>query len=139
MSLSRWKHTRSHWTPGSRPTRRKVFLSKKKSGCGFGKAVTKSKAGLRLAEPRLENHATAGPAIHEHHERFFESHMSHTTVAFQCRLRSKPLPVNESFIRVRIDREISHLKRGKVLEEMTPLRRHNPEIPETGLHDHSRP
>src|SRR5208283_4851980 len=99
-----------------------------------------SSPGIR-ARPnslRLEYHALARVPIHQDQQGFREPQMPHAATLLHRGLRRHPRPVHRPFTQVRVHREIAHLKRRQILEEMAALRWRHTEVPESCLHDHSR-
>src|SRR5205807_8136468 len=61
--------------------------------------------------------------------------MPHAAVFINRLLIAEPLPIDRAFTRVGIHGEVSDLKCGQVLEEMTALRGRDAEVAEAGFDD----
>src|SRR5580765_2972201 len=83
----------------------------------------------------LEDYALAVSAVHDHTQRFSELQVPDAALLFQRRLLGEPRPIDGTFAGVGIHGEVSDLEGGEVLEEMTALRRGDPEIVEAGFDD----
>ena len=91
-----------------------------------------------LAGSRLEDHSSAGAAVHNYADGVVEVKMPDASFFGHRRLVSQPIPIDRAFARFRIHREIADLKRGQILEEMAALRRGDAKIAEPRFNDHTR-
>ena len=64
--------------------------------------------------------------------------MADAALLFQRRLLGEPRPIDGAFAGVGIHGKVSDLEGREVLEEMTALRRSDPEIMEAGFDDRAR-
>ena len=83
-----------------------------------------------LRSLRFEDHAFAGLAVHQHHQRRGELQVTDAAVLLDGRLRGEPFPIDEAFAGVGIDGEVANLEGGQVLEEVAALRRDDAKVAE---------
>src|ERR1035437_7937440 len=84
----------------------------------------------------FKDHALAGLAVHHHHKWRRELQVADAALLLDYRLRSQPLPIDESLTGIGVDGEVANLKGGEVLEEMTALRRNHAQVAESRLDNH---
>src|SRR5688572_6521366 len=77
--------------------------------------------------------------IHSDAERSVQPEVAHAAAVAHGRLCGEPRPVHGALTGLRVDREIPDAERHQVLKKMRALRRRDPEIMETGLHDRAGP
>ncbi len=64
-----------------------------------------------------------------------KAEVAYASLFFLRRVVSKPLPIDRTFPRIRIHREVADLECHQVLKEMAPLRRNHAEVAESGFDD----
>jgi len=85
----------------------------------------------------LKNHPFARLTVHHDQEWLRELQVPHASLFLHRLLRLQPRPVYGPFSRIRIHREVAHLKRHQVLKEMASLRRDHPKIAKARLDDNA--
>lgn len=71
---------------------------------------------------RLEDHSSAGFAVHDDGDGRIEAEMANAVGVFaDGGVRGEPIPVDEAFTGVGVDGEVADLEGGQVLEEVAAL------------------